>query len=266
MKRSLIFIFILVISIVLIACNKDVSHNAEFKLADNYFTYIKFIHAYPYATPSYSIPANGPTIQLTYNNAQFSATPISLGGTFPASPGYAASDRGITITDLGLRMSTGIPPAAVKDSFLFTTPTAYVRGKYYSYFFVDSIPNSTKRMLVVEDDIKTPNGPSLYRIRFVNLLLNMPTATPVLDLYSTRAKSVIFTGIPSRGVTPFIELPIQGVNTPDTLQLRYTGSSTALATLNTVSLQGQISLTVFARGLVGATGTRAPGISTYRNR
>ena len=249
-----------------LACDKKVSYNAEFQKTDINFMHVKFIHAYPYATPSFAVPANGPTVQLTYNGAQFSATPISLGGTYPASPGYASSDRGLSFIDLGIRMSTGIPPATVRDSFLFTTPNPFVRGKYYSFFFADSIANANKRILVVEDEIRAPGGPNLYRIRFVNLLANMPTATPTLDLYSTRAKAVIFTGIPARGVTPFLEYPIQGVNTSDTLQIRYAGSPTIIASLNGVALQGQISLTVFARGLVGATGTRAPGISTYRNR
>ncbi len=264
---KLIYILIAVACIVFAGCDKKVSYNADFTKTDaGNFTFIKFINAYPYATPSFASPANGPSIQLTYNGIQFSATPIALGGTYPASPGYAAIERGIAALDMFVRMSSGTPPATVSDQFLFATPVPFVKSKYYSYFFADSIDNLSKRMLVVEDDIREPGGPSLYRIRFINLLAAMPAGTPTLDLYSTRTKGVIFTGIPSRGVTPFLEIPVQGLNIADTLQIRYTGSTTALATLNTVALQGQISFTVFARGMVGVTGTRAPAISTYRNR
>lgn len=264
---KLVYILIAFTCVTLAGCDKKVSYNADFTKTDGgNFTYIKFINAYPYATPSFAVPANGPAIQLTYNGVQFSATPIALGSAYPASPGYAAIERGIAALDMFVRMSVGIPPATVSDQFLFSTPATFVKNKYYSYFFADSIDNLSKRMLVVEDDIREPGGPSLYRIRFVNLLAAMPAGTPTLDLYSARAKGVIFSGIPSRGVTPFLEFPVQGLNIPDTLQIRYAGSPTALATLNTVALQGQISFTVFARGLVGATGTRAPAIATYRNR
>ncbi|MBY0478200.1 MAG: hypothetical protein K2Q24_11175 [Chitinophagaceae bacterium] len=264
---KLYYILVVFICLSALACEKKVNYNADITYTDaGNFTYVKFINAYPYATPSFASPANGPTVQLAYNGIQFSATPIALGGSYPTSPGYASVDRGIAALDMFVRMSTGIPPATVRDSFLFSSIVPFAKGKYYSYFFADSINNSNRRVLVTEDDIREPGGRSLYRMRFVNLLANMPSGTPTLDLYSARSQTVIFSGIPARGVTPFIELPVQGLNTPDTLQIRYAGSPTAIATLNTVALQGQISFTVFARGMVGATGTRAPAISTYRNR
>lgn len=253
-------------SFILSSCDKDPKYNGEFTEGDPSTTsFVKFVNAYSYATPVFAGQTTA-SVQLTYNGVQFSATPIGLGGTFPASPNYAAISREFTAKNMTVRLALGTPPAAVRDSALFTFTPNFTLGKYYTFFLCDSINNESRRILITEDDVREPGGTGLYRIRFANLIPNMPTTTPTLELFSFRARAAIFTGIPSRGVTPFIEVPVQGVNVADTLQIRYTGSTTPLATLNTVATTGQQSLTVFARGFVGATGTRAPAISTYRNR
>ncbi|MBX9785032.1 MAG: hypothetical protein K2X48_17225 [Chitinophagaceae bacterium] len=247
-------------------CDKEPKYNAEFAEGDLSTTaFVKFVNAYSYATPVFAGQTTA-SFQLTYNGAQFSATPIGLGAAFPASPNYAAISREFTQKDMTVRLALGTPPAAVRDSVLFTFKPNFSLGRYYTFFLCDSVTNESRRILITEDDVREPGGTALYRIRFANLIPNMPTATPTLELFSFRARAAIFTGIPARGVTPFIEVPVQGVNVADTFQIRYTGSTTALATLNTVATNGQQSLTVFARGFVGATGTRAPTISTYRNR
>ncbi len=248
------------------ACEKKASYTAEFdynNTANNAF--VKFVNAYAYATPVFAGQTSA-SIQLTYNGTQFNGTPIGLGGAFPGNPNYAAVPRETSPQNMIVRLGLGIPPAAVQDSVLFTFQPNLTLGKYYTYFFCDSISNLSKRILVTEDDVREPGGINLYRIRFVNLLPNMPTATPTLELFSFRARAVIFTGIPSRGVTPFIEVPVQGLNISDTLQIRYTGTTTALATLNGLGVAGQASITVFARGFVGGVSPRAPVLSSYRNR
>ncbi|HMO32223.1 MAG TPA: hypothetical protein PKE63_09175 [Lacibacter sp.] len=265
MKRIHFILFIAFAG--LAACQKEIRYNAAFEPISPNSMFIKFVHAYPYATPSYSATPNGPTLQLSYNNGQLSATPIALGVTYPAGPDYARV-QDLSALDLNIRMSTGIPPAAVRDSALFTFNLPFNAGKYYSLFFMDSLANPARRMLVVEDDIRLPGGPNLYRVRFANLLANMPAGTPTLELFSRRAGAVIFTNIPSRGVTPFIELPTQGTTgtVADTFQIRYTGSTTALATLNNVGIQTQSSITVTAVGRVGSTGTLGPRVLSHRNR
>lgn len=265
-----IITIIIPILFLFIACEKKASYTAEFdynNTANNAF--VKFVNAYAYATPVFAGQTSA-SIQLTYNGTQFNGTPIGLGGAFPGNPNYAAVPRETSLKEMFVRLGTGIPPAAVKDSFLFAFQPNLTLGKYYTYFFCDSITNLSKRILVTEDDVREPGGINLYRIRFVNLIPNMSAGiAPTLELFSFRAKAVIFTGIPSRGVTPFIEVPVQGLNISDTLQIRYTGSSptsTPLATLNTLAVAGQASITVFARGFVGGVSPRAPALSSYRNR
>jgi hypothetical protein len=249
-----------------IACEKKASYTAEFDYnssANNSF--VKFVNAYAYATPLFAGQTSA-SIQLAYNGVQFSGTPIALGGAFPGNANYAAVPKENSLKEMFVRLGLGTPPAAVKDSFLFAFQPNLTQGKYYTYFFCDSITNLSKRLLITEDEVREPGGINLYRIRFVNLIPNMPVATPTLELFSFRARAVIFTGIPSRGVTPFIEVPVQGINTSDTLQIRYSGTTTTIATLNGLGVAGQASITVFARGIVGGASPRNPTLSSYRNR
>ncbi len=261
-----IIAIIIPILFLLIACEKKASYTAEFDYKNTANdAFVKFVNAYAYATPVFAGQTTA-SVQLTYNGVQFSGTPIGLGGAFPANANYAAVDREFSPKEMFVRLGLGIPPATVRDSFLFAFQPNLTQGKYYTYFFCDSITNLSKRIFITEDEVREPGGINLYRIRFANLIPNMPTGTPTLELFSFRAKAVIFTGIPSRSVTPFIEVPVQGVNISDTLQIRYTGTTTALATLNTLAVAGQASITVFARGLIGGTSPRNPALSSYRNR
>lgn len=268
MKSLQYILLISFLAVAFVACEKQADNNTRYTALTDKSMMVKFIHAYPYATPSQASPFNGPTVQFAVNGLQVSGGPIALGSGYPSGPDYARFEALPTFS-MDIRMSTGVPPALVRDSALFNYSSGFQGGKYFSVFFADSIPVTSRRLLVVEDEIKPASANNLYRIRFVNLLANMPAATASLDLYSFRMKGWIFTAIPARGVTPFIELPVFGTTSaiPDTFQIRYTGvTGAALATLNTVTLIPGGSLTVFARGHVTSIGTRAPGISTYRNR
>lgn len=248
----------------LFSCEKKADFNASFVALDsNLYTNIKFVNAYPYATPAFAGATN---ILLTHNGAQFSAgTPIAVGSTFPASVGYAALFKQVAGLPMNVRMVQGSQPALTNDSVLFTFSPPSL-SKYYSLFFCDSI-NKPNTLLITQDEIRKPGGPNLYRVRFVNLIPNPPVATPAIDVYSTNANAVIFTNIPFKKATPFIELPRNSTATAftDTYQLRWAGTTTVIGTGLAVQLNNQMSVTLFAKGFVGATGARAPGLASYRN-
>lgn len=249
----------------LLSCDKKADFNLSYLEADSStYAFIKFINAYPYATPVFSGQTSA-SVQLSNNGEQFSAIPITLGSAFPASTDYAALRRNIAGYNMNVRLSLGTPPAAVRDSLLFTINRPFA-NKYYSLFFCDSI-NRPNTMLITEDDIRLPGGPNLYRVRFVNLIPNPPVSTPAIDVYSTLSNAVIFSGIRFKQATSFIELPRNSIATTytDTYQIRWAGTTTVIGSL-AVQLNNQMSVTLFARGFVGATGTRAPGLSSYRNK
>jgi len=250
----------------LLSCEKQADYNAKYTAIDsNLYTFVKFINAYPYATPVFSGQTSA-SVQLTYNGVQFSGTPIVLGGAFPASNGYATVTRENTQSDMYVRLALGTPPAAVKDSFLFAFKPVMQLNKYYSFFFCDSI-NGPKTILTTKDDIRLPGGPNLYRVRFANMIPNPPSGTPAIDVYSTISNTVIFSGIQFKQVTPFLELPRNSIATTytDTYQIRWAGTTIVIGSL-AVQLNNQMSVTLLARGFVGATGTRAPALASHRNR
>lgn len=264
MKQILLILFT---ALLFWGCKKKADFNANYtEVNTNVNAFVKFVNAYPFATPLFTGTTSA-SLQLTYGGVQFSGIPIAFGSTFPASQNYAAINREVSQKEMFVRLATGIPPAAVKDSFLFAFQPNLTLGKYYSFFFCDSINNLSGRILITEDEIRPPGGSGLYRVRFVNLIPNPPSGTPAVDLYSTRANAVIFPNIPYRGVTPFIELPRNSNETAfsDTYQIRWAGTATVIGSL-AVQINNQMSLTLFARGLNLTTGARAPGLSSYRNQ
>lgn len=264
MKKISIILFT---AFVFMGCEKKADFIANFtEVNTDNNAYVKFVNAYPLATPLFSGTTSA-SLQLTYSGVQFSGIPIAFGSAYPASQNYAAVNKELSQKEMFVRLATGIPPAAVKDSFLFSFQPDITKGKYYTYFFCDSINNLSRRILITEDEVRPPGGPGLYRVRFANLIPNPPPGTPAVDLFSTRANAVVFPNIPYRGVTQFIDLPRNSNETvfSDTYQIRWAGTTTVIGSL-AVQINNQMSLTLFARGLNGTTGARAPGLSSYRNQ
>jgi hypothetical protein len=262
-----IYLPIVTAIIFIYSCAKEPSVNATFNLVDETadVARVKFINAYPFATPL--LPGQtSAAVQLNFNDFQFSniAAPIAIGGTFPAAPNYSVVQPGVAASIFGVRLSTGAPPGG-RDSALFNFGAVLSSGKYYSLFFCDSI-NKPGTVLTVADDIKLPADTGLIRVRFVNLIPNAPSATPRVDVYSTRLNSVILSNVAYKGVTQFIELPrlTTATSVTETYAIRWSGTTTNVATV-AVALTNGISITLFSRGLVGTTGARAPGLSFYRN-
>jgi hypothetical protein len=265
MKNLVIILFA---TALIAACEKKADNNVNFaEVNKNLHTYVKFINAYPFATPLFAGQTSA-SVQLTYNGIQFSGSPIAYGTAFPASQNYATVFRENVHSDMYVRMATGVPPAAVKDSFLFTFTPNLTRNKYYSFFFCDSI-NRPNTILTTEDEIKMPSAVTKYRVRFVNLIPNPPATTPAVDVFSTRENAVVFSNIRYKQVTPFIELTgdtsLISSTITDNFQLRWAGTTTSIGTA-TVTISNQMSVTLFSRGLNLTTGARAPGLSAYRNQ
>lgn len=259
--------FLLSVITFLLSCEKKADFNANYVSLDtNLYTKYKFINAYPFASPLFTGQTSA-SVLVSHNTLQFSAgTPIAVGSAFPAGVGYAAIVKQLAGLPMNIRLVSGSQPVLTRDSLLLTFSGPNL-SKYYSLFFCDSVSKPASSILVTEDDVRLPGGPNLYRVRFVNLIPNPPALTPAIDVFSTNAGALIFTGVPFKKATPFIELPRNSTSTAftDTYQIRWTGTSTVIATLSSVQLNNQMSLTLFARGFVGATGGRAPGLSSYRN-
>lgn len=114
-------------------------------------------------------------------------------------------------------------------------------GQYYSLFTYDSI-NATKAKLV-KDAIVIPTD-TTARVRFANFAYST-AAMPNIDIYSHRLGANVATNLAVADVTSFIPFPAA---TLDTFQIRETGKTVNLVSLNGFSAITKRSYTVVFRG------------------
>lgn len=263
MKKLLI---ILSVAFVQLSCEKEADYNATYDAGNPYsHSYVKLVNVYPLAQPVLSGQTSS-SFRFTYNGDLLSAVPAAVGATVPAGQDYFAVTRAITERRIGVSLALGTPPAATTDQFLFTHEPTVVFGlnKYYSLFLCDSL-HKESRFFVTEDNIQLPKADTNYRVRFVNAIPNPPGATPAIDVYANATDSLIFSGIKFKQATPFIELPRIPGTTTNTFRIKWAGTTTVVGTLS-LTLANKMSATLVAKGFVGATGARAPGLVSYRNK
>lgn len=246
----------------LLACEKEPAVKAPYETAfSETHSFVKFVHAYGAATPSYATPAAGPTLQIEMNTQKITPTALALGAFFPVNEYVAVNLSTTPSSTFGIKMSTGVPPAAVRDSLLASIIPQLTAGKYQTLFFFDDADKPA--IQAVEDDIRNPAGGNHFRVRFANFIPNPPAATPAIDVFSTNNNAVVLSNIPYRRITSYIELPRTAAS--DILRIRWAGTTTIISSL-TVTTNNMNSLTLVARGRVGVTGTRAPTLSVSRDR
>ena len=251
-----------VMLLALASCEKEASIKAPYQTAfsENH-AFVKFVHAYGGATPSYSIPAAGPTIQIELNQKKITPTALAIGSVFPANEYTAVNTSTTPSTTYAIKMSTGTPATTVRDSLLLSFIPQLSAGKYLTYFFYDN--NDLPAIQVAEDEIRDPAGGNHFRVRFANFIPNPPTATPAIDVFSVNNNAVVLSNIPYRRVTSYIELPRTASS--DIFRIRWAGTTTIISSL-TITTNNMNSLTLIARGRFAATGTRAPALSVTRDR
>lgn len=249
------------------ACDKEAVINAEYNAAiPMNHAYVKFVHAYSAATPTYTA-GSAPTIQIELNSQKITPTALALGSVFPANEYTAVNLNTTPSTSYAIKMSTGTPATTIRDSLLLTIAPILRAGNYTTYFFYDN--NGVPAIQAVQDDIRDPAGANYFRIRFANFIPNPPAATPAIDVFSVNNNAVVLSNIPYRGVSSYIELPRTA--TSDIFRLRWAGTTTNISTVTantqaTVTTNNMNSFTIIARGQVGASGTRVPAISVTRDR
>jgi hypothetical protein len=114
--------------------------------------------------------------------------------------------------------------------------------QYYSVYLANVI--TSPDIVILKDNIVKP-ATGMATIRFVNLSPNAPAA----DL-AIKGGAVLVSNKAYKGASDFV--PVNG-NATYTLEVRQTGTSTVLASINTASLQSGSVYTVWLQGLAGAT-------------
>jgi hypothetical protein len=177
---------------------------------------------------------------------------LSSGSVFPSSA-YASS------------IEPGLKAFLVRDTLSTTTqvPLSFAEvmevGKNHTIFIYDSI--NIPRQKTVQTIIKIP-ADTTANLRFANFT-HSKTAIPGVDIFSKRLNTNVFTNVNITDVTGFIPYPSAFT---DTLYVRSTGSTTNLATLNTMNLNPKRSYTLVFRGSYAlASGTTARTLSVFTN-
>ncbi len=266
--KSLIIFCTAAMGLVLVACEKN-KINELVKWVPNDPTTsanIKLINTYAWLLPSFTTTSPaltaGQHAYLYRDTFKLNGNPNSYAGVWPGPTPYSLNPAGtFTFRMVWAKQVAGLPRPVAGDTIV-TKSVKLDAGKYYSFFFTDSLANAD--LVVVNDDYKTDPAPGTYRIRFGNFV---PNVRDTINIFSRREGKVIFSDVVYKSVSPFIDLKVP--STTDTLDIQrrgvganpYTSTNLFLAFTPT-QLR---SYTVFTRGnprVVGRTAT----ISLYTNR
>lgn len=253
-KKSFV---IIIASLFIIGCNKDVTWKAEPQLISSGQARLKINAVTPLrANPTFQLKVNGNRV----SNLITARTPFPGGGY---NTGGDSRNDYLAVPSGTINISGAIPKAgtSIDSVLLFRRDITLEQNKYYTAHIADTGANT--RFLVLEDDL-TPAENGFAKYRFVNL---MPNA-PAVDLYFGTTR--VATNIAYMSASNYFTIP----TTPTAAwNIRETGTaatSTAMATYaaNTGVQQTMRVYTVFASGYKGlaATDPRRPFVAFYLNK
>ncbi len=165
--------------------------------------------------------------------------------TFPNSVGYATINSGTRNIKVNV---TGTSTTALQANLNL------VADKNYSVFAVNNV--ASIEAIVLEDDLTSPVSGKAH-VRFLHLSPN----APAVDITLTDGTKV-FADYTFKKASPFTPLNAGTYN----LQVRLAGTSTVVLELPGVAVASGKIYTVFAKGLVGGTGTQALGAQIIVNK
>lgn len=165
--------------------------------------------------------------------------------TFPNSiPSYATLNSGTRNIKVNV---TGTSTTALQANLNLAA------DKNYSVFAVNNV--ASIEAVVLEDDLTSPASGKAH-VRFIHLSPN----APAVDITLTDG-TVVFGDYIFKEASAFTPLNAATYN----LQVRLAGTSTVVLELPNIALTAGKIYTVFAKGLVGGTGTQALGAQIIVN-
>lgn len=261
MKKISILFFC--IAIVFIACKKNKLDEVTILLDSDQVNNanVKFIHTFASITPALTTGA-GPNVFMYQNGKKINgstsgSSSLVYGGISPLTTTYSLLPVGSVFFQGIMARVSGSTPAPIAGDTVFTATQGFAAGKYYSLFLTDTVP--TPSIKAVEDDMTLPDT-GKYKIRFGNFISN-PTES--YSVWSRREGKLILDNISYKTVSNFISLSIPtGL---DTFDLRKTGTTINISSINSFSPVQQRIYTLFSRGKTSIA-TRALTLSFYTNR
>lgn len=165
--------------------------------------------------------------------------------TFPNSTGYLEVNAGTRNVKVNV---TGTSTTAIQANLNLEA------NKIYSVFAVNNV--ASIEPLVLVDDLTAPATGKAH-VRFIHLSPN----APAVDI-TTNTGAVVFANYTFKKASAFTPLDAGTYN----LQVRLAGTSTVVLDLPGITLTSGKIYTVFAKGLVGGTGSQALGAQIIVNK
>ncbi len=239
MKMKL-FLIIAVIGL-FTACKKDFDGRATESAGTANKSFIRFVPGSLAAARNF----------ISIDGQRLNGTALAMGGVFPGAS---------TITAFATILP-GTRTVKVYDSLTTTTQTAvsvsssFEAGKFYTIYSYDT--TNAVKVIVKQDEFTVPTD-TTANVKFVNIIFSSSTV-PNVDLYSRRKRANIATNIAPLGNSNYIK-HITGLS--DTLEVRATGTTTALTILNNFTFNKQRTYNVVFRGRYQSTsGTMSRGLT-----
>lgn len=187
----------------------------------------------------------------TLDGALLNGTALSMGSVFPGASTVTAfatilpGARTIRVYD------SSLVPAQTPVSISAT----FDAGKFYTIYTYDT-SNAVKAL--IQNDVFTVPSDTTANVKFVNIIFSS-SAVPNVDLYSRRKRANIASNIAPLAASTYIP-HISGLS--DTLEVRATGTTTALTTFNGMTFNAKRTYNVVFRGRYQSTsGTMSRGIT-----
>jgi hypothetical protein len=252
-KNILIIICFIAVGLLVFSCTKNELRLTEYELPSGK-AYVRFAFYSPAtATSSVIVKVN----DVKVNGATTSIT----AGLYPSvinTPDYAS------ISPTG-NIKLSIPNIGTSNDSIvvFTGTLALEAGKFYAFTLADS--GSRRTAFAIPDNLGALPDSGFFNIRFINAMGNSP-AFDLVRVDSTSStvvvRDTIARGVSFKSASTFIKQPI----TPTNSFLRYrfvaNGVSIGQATLPATAVNKR-SITFYATGIFGGTGSFAPGVSSF---
>lgn len=210
------------------ACSDDENNNMVAPTTSK--ANLKVIHASP----------DAPGVDLLVDN-----TVVGTNLTFPNFTPYLEVNAGTRNIKVNV---TGTSTTAIQANLNLEA------NKNYSVFAVNNV--ASIEPLVFEDNLTSPASGKAH-VRFIHLSPN----APAVDI-TTNTGVVLFPNYSFKNATSFTPIDAGTYN----LQVRLAGTSTVVLDLPGISVASGKIYTVFAKGLVGGTGTQALGAQIIVNK
>ena len=223
------------------ACTKDFDGRTRESVGTNNKSFIRFMPGSMGAARNF----------ISLDGERLNGTALTMGGIFPGASTVTAfatiapGARTIRIYD------SSATPAQTPVSISAT----FEEGKFYTVYTYDT-SNAVKA--IIKNDVFTIPADTTASVKFVNMI-SSTSAVPNVDLYSRRKRANIASNIAVLGESSYIP-HISGLT--DTLEVRATGTTTALALVNGFTFNSKRVYNVVFRGRYQATsGTMSKGIT-----